>query len=274
MAEQTPMRLMSIDEIVIGERVRKDMGDLQSLAASMQQHGLLHPPVVKSDNTLVAGHRRIAAARLLGWKEIAVTVINVEDLLAAERDENAERKDFTPTEAVAIGRLIEEQERPVIEQCRRENISATKRGHPVQLHSVSDGRKSASEAVGLSGSTYYRAKAVVSAAEADPEKLGDLPEAMDRTGNVSGTHREMERRKAGVNGQAPRHPVHRKTHYPKPNREMERALPVLDGVCEVLEALKPEELDGARCASWSVALKQLAARINKVARRIHDAPNR
>lgn len=100
---------MKIDNIIVGDRVRKDMGDLATLAASIKQHGLLHPVVVKRDRTLVAGHRRIEAVRHLGWREIPVTVIDVEDLLSAERDENTERKDFTPTEAVAIGKLIEEQ---------------------------------------------------------------------------------------------------------------------------------------------------------------------
>src|SRR5688572_12030318 len=108
------MNSLPVKSIVVGDRVRKDMGDLASLANSMKLHGLLHPVVVKKDRTLVAGHRRLEAARHLGWHEIAVTVINVEDLLSAERDENTERKDFTPTEAVAIGRLIEEQHRGVI----------------------------------------------------------------------------------------------------------------------------------------------------------------
>jgi ParB family transcriptional regulator, chromosome partitioning protein len=81
---------MPIGTIRVGERVRKDMGDLASLAASMGQHGLLHPVVIKSDRTLVAGHRRLEAARLLEWQDIPVTVIDVDDLLSAERDENAD----------------------------------------------------------------------------------------------------------------------------------------------------------------------------------------
>ena len=101
---------MLIEKIVIGDRVRKDMGDIKSLAESMKRHGLLHPVVVKNDNSLVAGYRRIEAACLIGWKEIPVTVIDVADLLSAERDENAERKDFTPTEAVALGRLVQEKQ--------------------------------------------------------------------------------------------------------------------------------------------------------------------
>jgi ParB family chromosome partitioning protein len=44
---------LRIDEILIGDRVRKDMGDIESLAESMKRHGLLHPVVVKTDGTLV-----------------------------------------------------------------------------------------------------------------------------------------------------------------------------------------------------------------------------
>lgn len=192
---------MKLDSIVVGDRVRKDMGDIGALAASIRRHGLLHPVVVKKDRTLVAGHRRIEAARSLGWHEIPVTVIDVEDLLSAERDENTERKDFTPTEAVAIGLLIEER--------HRAKIAAQK--HEVAVHAgkvrqgtVTDGPKYtpagktedvAGKAVGMSRMRYYRARAVVKAAESDPETFGDLPTHMDDTGNVHGAHREMERRK-------------------------------------------------------------------------------
>ena len=65
---------MHIDDIIIGKRARKDMGDLEGLAASIKRHGLLHPIVIKRDNTLIAGHRRIEAVRLNGDKNIAVTI--------------------------------------------------------------------------------------------------------------------------------------------------------------------------------------------------------
>lgn len=48
---------------------------------------------------------RIAA---LGWPDIPVRVVDVADLISAERDENQVRKDFTPSEAVAIARVIDE----------------------------------------------------------------------------------------------------------------------------------------------------------------------
>lgn len=199
---------MRLSEIVIGERARKDMGDLATMAESMKRHGLLHPVVVLKDKTLVAGQRRIEAARLLGWEDIPVTVVDVADLLSAERDENEVRKDFTPSEAVAIGKMIEEQVRPLVDSQGRKRISdARKRasGQITEDESTQinnklgrDTREIVGAAVGMSGPSYHRAKAVIAAAEADPKRFGDLPAKMDQSGNVSGTYQEMRRRKNGA----------------------------------------------------------------------------
>jgi len=64
-----------IGKIDIGERVRKELGDIEGLARSMDELGLLHPIVISANYQLLAGSRRLAAARLLGWTEIAATII-------------------------------------------------------------------------------------------------------------------------------------------------------------------------------------------------------
>jgi ParB-like nuclease family protein len=66
--------LLSLDNIVIGERHRKDMADIVGLAANIAELGLLHPIVVRPDGRLIAGERRLRAAKLLGWTEIALRV--------------------------------------------------------------------------------------------------------------------------------------------------------------------------------------------------------
>lgn len=53
-------------------------------------------------------------------------------------------------------------------------------------------------AVGMSGKTYERAKEIVEAAAAEPEKFGPLVEKMDRTGKV------RAERKAGCTRKDPR----------------------------------------------------------------------
>ena len=89
---------------------RKDLGDVSSLARSIKSVGLLHPPVVTPDLRLVAGERRLAAVRSLGWIDCPVTVAetltDVLIALQAERDENTCRKELAPT------RLTVEPETP------------------------------------------------------------------------------------------------------------------------------------------------------------------
>ena len=68
---------MNIDQIQIGFRYRKDLGDLRALADSIAEVGLLHPVVVTPEGRLIAGQRRLEACRLLGWTEVPVTVVDL-----------------------------------------------------------------------------------------------------------------------------------------------------------------------------------------------------
>lgn len=271
---------MKLDDIKIGDRVRKDMGDIAGLAMSMQHQGLLHPVVVKSDGTLVAGHRRIEAARLLGCTEISATVIDVEDLLQAEHDENAQRKDFTPTEAVAIGREIEERHKEKVKAHQSEHMRRAVQMRkdrsgsfipPVER--VGESRDMAAKAVGVSPATYSRAKRVVEAAEADPERFGDLPAKMDETGNVTGTLRELERRggaKPVESKPKPRHEIHRNTHHPKVNQMVMRAIDALDGICLGLEQIDTTKADQGKVKDWAESLEESAANIRRFAKRLKN----
>ena len=108
--------MAAIAAIKVGKRHRKDHGDIAGLAASMNEIGLLHPPVVTPDRKLIAGERRLRAARLLGWKTIPVTVVDLDAVVRGEFAENANRKDFTLSEAVAIKRRLEPIERAAAKQ--------------------------------------------------------------------------------------------------------------------------------------------------------------
>ena len=56
---------MPITEIVEGQRFRKNMGDIDALASSIRDIGLLQPIGVDDEHRLVFGGRRLAAFRLL-----------------------------------------------------------------------------------------------------------------------------------------------------------------------------------------------------------------
>jgi len=79
-----------INSIQIGTRHRRDLGNIDGLAASMRDVGLLHPIVVRADGTLIAGERRLTAAKKLGWTQIPVTIVNLDNIVRGELAENAE----------------------------------------------------------------------------------------------------------------------------------------------------------------------------------------
>lgn len=185
--------LVDVEKITVGQRHRKELGDLAPLMESIEDVGLLHPIIVTDSYELVAGQRRLEAVKKIGHLEIPARILPLSpaEMLRAEHDENEIRKDFTPSEQVAIGRKLEEE----VARRARERMKA---GQPYET--VSQGsekgptREIVGKAVGISGPTYQRAKAVVTAAEEDPDAYGDLVEKMDQTGNVAGTFRELKAR--------------------------------------------------------------------------------
>jgi ParB-like chromosome segregation protein Spo0J len=203
----------SISAIRVVDRRRADLGDIDSLAASIRAVGLLHPIVVTADGRLIAGHRRLEACRRLGWSTVPVTVADqlhdARALLMAERDENVCRKDMTPSEKVALGRALEELERPRARARQRagtalqpqENFSSGSRSAAERTGKVYD---LVGEAVGMSGPTYKRAKAVVLAAEEGREGAAEALDQMDATGKVTPAYSQLKGGPAVASGGAGR----------------------------------------------------------------------
>ena len=105
------MPKLSVAEIQVRGRYRKILGDIKSLAGSIADVGLLHPIVVNSNGRLIAGERRLEACKLLGWKSVPVTVVDIDQIIKGEFAENAYRKNFLPSEVDAIRRKLEPLER-------------------------------------------------------------------------------------------------------------------------------------------------------------------
>lgn len=96
--------------IKIGERHRKDLGDINGLAESIREMGMLQPIGITEDKVLVFGERRLVACRdILGWEEIPARIVNVSSIVAGEYAENEVRKNFTPSERHAIGKALAEE---------------------------------------------------------------------------------------------------------------------------------------------------------------------
>lgn len=73
------MTALPLDAIKIGPRFRRDLGDIDGLARSIADIGLLHPIVVSQHGHLLAGRRRFEACKSLRWETISVTVMEVHD---------------------------------------------------------------------------------------------------------------------------------------------------------------------------------------------------
>jgi ParB family chromosome partitioning protein len=178
------------------------MGDIDALAASIKEVGLLHLPVVDGDGVLVCGERRVMAVKKLGWEEVSVRTIKnlgeALEALKAERDENVCRKAFAPTEAVAMGERLESFIKPEAAErksgaIRERDSKGRSKSTGGKLPPVVKGktRDQVGAAVGMSGKTYEKAKAVIAAAKAD-SALESVVEEMDRTGKVDRAFREIQ----------------------------------------------------------------------------------
>lgn len=177
-----------IGTIKVDTRARRDMGDIDGLAESIRTVGLLQPIGVTSDYRLVWGQRRLLAFGKVypGGSIPAIVDPSLSDAFAAaqaEQAENQHRKDFTPSEAVAMGKRIEELTRTAAKARSLANLKSgdsseiSRRGNfpPRETGKTAD---KLGESVGMSGKTYRKAAKVVETGT--PE----LVKAMD-AGDVS-----------------------------------------------------------------------------------------
>ncbi len=95
-------------------RRKFDENELRDLAESLAQHGLLQPIIVtrNADNscTLVAGERRLIAAKAAGWNEIPALVRDYDELKSLQMAlvENIQREDLNDMELAEAYRDLAE----------------------------------------------------------------------------------------------------------------------------------------------------------------------
>jgi ParB family chromosome partitioning protein len=101
--------LISPETITVKKRIRKDLGDISGLMESLKTHGQLTPIIINRDYELIAGFRRLQAAKKLGWKSIEAVMIDKpteQQKLEVEIEENVQRLDLSAEEiAEGMARL-------------------------------------------------------------------------------------------------------------------------------------------------------------------------
>lgn len=223
------LQTVLISTVKVEGRTRRSFGDLGKLAASIDARGLLHPPAVLTDLTLVAGLRRLRACESLGWTHIEVLVVSsIADemsALMAEGEENDCREPFTPSEAVEHASKIQELERELAAQraaegaaranAERARMAAEARSAgaiPLRPKQDETARKSfpsrpqvegqrsdarVAKAVGMSRPTLHKAQQIVEATKSPDRVIADAAkravERMDTTGKVDGAFKELRK---------------------------------------------------------------------------------
>lgn len=116
-SENTGMIEIPIDDIELNPfqpRKEVDSAEIAQLADSLNNHGLLQPIVVRRHHgryQLIAGERRLRAAKLAGWDKVPARVVEADDRQLAELAivENLQRKDLNALEkAHCFRRYLEE----------------------------------------------------------------------------------------------------------------------------------------------------------------------
>ncbi len=106
-----------LDDIRVKRRIREEPEDIEDLMNSMKRYGLMNPITINSDNVLIAGRRRLEAARRLGWHMISANVIESTDRvseLEMEIEENTQRSNFTDLELMEAYTRLERLRNPNI----------------------------------------------------------------------------------------------------------------------------------------------------------------
>jgi ParB family chromosome partitioning protein len=104
-----------IKDIIVKKRIRKDMGDIESLAESLKLYGQISPIVISRKGMLIAGGRRLEAAKRLGWRTINALVSETSgelEELELEVEENIQRRDFSMEEVAEATRKIYRLQNP------------------------------------------------------------------------------------------------------------------------------------------------------------------
>jgi ParB family chromosome partitioning protein len=90
--------LIALDSIIVKTRIRRDLGDIEGLMASLKKHGQLTPIILNRNNELISGFRRLQAAKRLGWKSIEAVILDrpsQQQKLEIEIEENVQRLDLS-----------------------------------------------------------------------------------------------------------------------------------------------------------------------------------
>lgn len=198
----------AVSSIRVGQRHRKELGDLDALAASIGRDGLLQPITITPDGLLVCGARRLAAVRRLGWQTVNVWVRSaISSRLAhllAEQDDNVLHKPLTALEAEALYREIKQL--LAEDASRRQSASRFSAGH----QPGPDGAPKFGAPAQSMGRVSKQAAGMIPGAPSDTtlEKISYLRDAADNPQLPEDLRQQARDGLTEIEADAPIHPIY------------------------------------------------------------------
>lgn len=149
-------RELKVDEIVVKNRIRQAYNNIESLAESIKEFGLIQPLAIREvdgQSVLLAGGRRLKALQMLGWEKAPVHICeNLEDeqkALQAEQVENTCREDLLPGEIVAFLSGPEGQEEKAKAKSRQKTGTGVGSGKKSPSVAATEGNQESTEAIAI-----------------------------------------------------------------------------------------------------------------------------
>lgn len=190
---------LSVDKLSVNPRQPREHfapEDMEDLIGSIKEHGILQPLIVTkkgAEYELIAGERRLRAARTLGLATVPVIVRKAgeQEKLELALIENIQRQDLNPAEeAIAYKALVDEFNLSVEATSRRVGKSASAVSNMIRLLELPEAMFSA-----LKEGKISKSHARTLLAEADPKKQKQLFNAILKGGL---TVRELEAKTSGL----------------------------------------------------------------------------
>jgi len=202
--ERGALRMVPLDQVRPNPeqpRMRFNAHELESLASSISEHGVITPLLVRSDEAggyiLIAGERRLRASGLAGLEEIPVWVhdsVSATAQLLLALVENIQREDLDALEtALAYQRLIEDFKLTQGEVARRVGKDRTTVANAVRLLRLPEFVLIELRAGTI---TAGHAKALLSLAD-NVQMRKALVEIVDKAMSVRGAERLVQRMVSG-----------------------------------------------------------------------------
>jgi ParB-like nuclease domain len=166
----TSMQQILIKDIEIGDHFRRDLGDVNDIATSIKNNGLIHPIAVTKNYYLIAGRRRIEAFKKLGLEQIPVTVIDIELKENGELNDNSIRNNFNAEEIIAVKKYLENREINLLSETQTKlNVNKLQsfNDHDYQ-NELAKRRKRIAKLIGTSDINLRKLESLYYAASNDP----------------------------------------------------------------------------------------------------------